>query len=398
MANSKAAGGKLVELVFKNLGLVFSILRCIKPNVVFKGNALITRYEDVTEVLERDWVFQVTYAEKMYKVTNGSNFFLGMENTEQYTRDVSNMRLTARREDISEIITPFVDKTSMDIIAASNGKMDVVQDLSRVVPTRLIGEYFGTPGWNETEFTDAATSMFQYLFYPDDPEVEKKALDGAEKTRNYLDQAIAERKANRNQRDDVLERCLKLQDAGMPGMADQDIRNNFIGLLIGAIPTTSKCAAVTLNHLFNNPELLVEAQQAARVDDDQKMIQFVQESLRLNAFAAGIQRICAEDYVVAKGTLRSTKIPKGTIVLAATQSAMMDWRKIRKPKEFRLDRPAYSYMHFGYGLHTCFGQYINLAQIPAIVKAVLKQNGLRRVSDMNVVEPFPVNLEIEFDA
>ena len=56
MANSKAKGGKLVELVFKNLGLVFSILRCVKPNVVFKGNALITRYEDVTEVLlHRFW-------------------------------------------------------------------------------------------------------------------------------------------------------------------------------------------------------------------------------------------------------------------------------------------------------------------------------------------------------
>ena len=397
MANSKAKSGKLVELVFKNLGLVFSILRWIKPNVVFKGNALITRYEDVTEVLERDWVFQVPYAEKMHKVTNGSNFFLGMQDTERYTLDVSNMRLTARREDINEIITPFVDKTSMDIIAASNGKMDVVQDLSRVVPTRLIGEYFGTPGWDENEFTDAATNMFQYLFYPDDPEVEKKALDAAEKTRNYLDQAIAERKANRIQRDDVLERCLKLQDVGMPGMTDQDIRNNFIGLIIGAIPTTSKCVAVTLNHLFDHPELLVDAQQAARVDDDQKMVQFMQESLRLNAFAAGIQRICAEDYVVAKGTLRSTKIPKGTVVLAATQSAMMDWRKIKKPKEFRLDRPAYSYMHFGYGLHTCFGQYINLAQIPAIVKAVLKQEGLRRVADMNVVEPFPVNLAIEFD-
>ncbi|MCH9637916.1 MAG: cytochrome P450, partial [Betaproteobacteria bacterium] len=128
MANSKAKSGKLVELVFKNLGLVFSILRWIKPNVVFKGNALITRYEDVTEVLERDWVFQVPYAEKMHKVTNGSNFFLGMQDTERYTLDVSNMRLTARREDINEIITPFVDKTSMDIIAASNGKMDVVQD------------------------------------------------------------------------------------------------------------------------------------------------------------------------------------------------------------------------------------------------------------------------------
>ncbi|PTN11178.1 cytochrome P450 [Nitrosomonas aestuarii] len=397
MATENTIRNKLTELVLKHLDLVFSILRTVKPTVVIKKNAVVTRFDDVTEVLDRDWIFQVPYAEKMHKVTGGSNFFLGMQNTEQYTRDVSNMRIAARREDIDTIVKPFVDRTSHEILKNTTGRMDVVQQLTRVVPTRLIGEYFGTPGWNESEFTDAATIMFQYLFYPDDPEVEEKALKAAEQTRSYLDQVIADRKANQVAKDDVLGRCLKLQDAGMPGMQDTDIRNNLIGLIIGAIPTTSKCVAVTLNHLFNNPELMVQAQQAARVDDDKKLIQFVQESLRLNPFAAGIQRICAEDYVVARGTLRSTKIPKGTVVLAATQSAMMDKRKIQKPKEFRLDRPAYSYMHFGFGLHTCFGQYINLTQIPGIIKAVLKQNTLRRVSDMKVEEPFPVSLEIEYD-
>ena len=59
MANSNTAKDKVLEWVFKHLDFVFSILRIIKPNVVFKGNAIITRYEDVTEVLERDWVFQV---------------------------------------------------------------------------------------------------------------------------------------------------------------------------------------------------------------------------------------------------------------------------------------------------------------------------------------------------
>lgn len=397
MATSQSENNGLIKWVFRHLDLVFMVLRIIKPTVVFKGQAFVTRFDDVTEVLERDGIFQVPYAEKMYKITNGSNFFLGMQDTATYTRDVSNMRIAARREDISDIITPFVEQLSMEILASSNGKMDVVKELTRVVPTRLIGKYFGTPGWDETEFTDAATSMFQYLFYPDNPALEKVALNAAEKTRNYLDQAIAERKLKRTQNDDVLERCLKLQDAGMPGMGDIDIRNNLIGLIIGAIPTTSKCAAITLNHLFNHPELLVQAQQDARVDNDQKMIQYVQESLRLNPFAAGIQRICAEDYVVAKGTLRSTKIPKGTVVLAATQSAMMDHRKIESPSQFRLDRPAYSYMHFGFGLHTCFGQYMNLAQIPGIVKAVLKQKALRRVSDMITIEPFPVSMEIEFD-
>jgi cytochrome P450 len=388
---------KLTQWAFAHLDSIFAILRIVKPTVVIKGNAVVTRFEDVVEVLNRDWVFRVPYAEKMNKVTDGGNFFLGMENTDQYTRDVSNMRIAARREDITDIIKPFVDRTSEAIVKSAGGRMDVVQQLTRVVPTRLIGEYFGTPGWNETEFADAATSMFQYLFYPDDPAIEEKALRAAEQTRNYLDQAIAARKAAPIDRDDVLNRCLKLQEAGMPGMTDVDIRNNLIGLIIGAIPTTSKCAAVTLNHLFNNPELMVIAQQAARADEDDKLIQFVQESLRLNPFAAGIQRICAEDYVIAKGTLRSTKIPQGARVLAATQSAMMDGRKIRKPREFQLDRPAYSYMHFGFGLHTCFGQYINLTQIPGIVKAVLKQSNLRRVADMKVEEPFPVSLEIEYD-
>jgi cytochrome P450 len=397
MAKADKTNSGLIDWVFNNLGLVFSVLRWIKPTIVFKGQAFVARFDDVSEVLERDWAFQVPYAEKMGKITNGSNFFLGMQNTEQYTRDVSNMRLAASREDIGEIIVPFVDNTCNEILSASNGKMDVVQALTRVVPTRLIGKYFGTPGWNEAEFTDAATIMFQYLFYPDDAEVEKKALIVADKTRQYLDQAIAERKLNRNQCDDVLERCLKLQDAGMPGMDDQGIRNNLIGLIIGAIPTTSKCAATTLNYLFDKPELLVTAQQAARIDDDAAMIQYVLESLRLNPFSAGIQRVCAEDYVVAKGTLRATKIPKGTKVLAATQSAMMDRRKVTEPSKFRLDRPSYIYMHFGYGLHTCFGQYINLAQIPGIVKSVLKQKRLRRVSDMKSVGPFPTNLEIEFD-
>ena len=41
------------------------------------------------------------------------------------------------------------------------------------------------------------------------------------------------------------------------------------------------------------------------------------------------------------------------------------------PNDFRIDRPDYDYMHFGYGLHTCFGRYINMVQIPRIVQALL---------------------------
>lgn len=392
------AQARITAWVFNNLELVFRILRQVKPTVVFGGQAFVTRFDGVTEVLTRDDVFHVPYGEKMDKVTRGGNFFLGMQKTPIYTRDVSNMRLAVRREDIPNRIVPFVESNCEQILAESEGEIDVVNALTRVVPARLIGDYFGTPGWDREEFTDAAWSMFNYLFYPGDTDVEIDALARARMTCDYLDKTIEQRKNERGQYDDVLERCIALQDDGQPGMTDLDIRNNLIGLLIGAIPTTSKCAALTLDYLFDHPEHMAEAQRAARDDDDGAMLQYVRESLRLNSFAAGVQRICSRDYTVNEGSWRATKIPAGTSVLVATQSAMMDRRVITNPDEFRLDRPESIYMHYGFGLHTCFGQYINDAQIPAIVKTVLKLKGLRRVAPMQSVGPFPVSLPIAFES
>ena len=393
---------KIKAWAFNHLDLIFTILRWVKPVLVVKNFALVTRFQHVQEILSNDEAFNVTYKDKMIKVTDGENFFLGMQNTPRYTRDVSNMRLTARREDLDEKIAPFVDDCAEKIMSGAKGRIDVPPELSKLVATRLVGDYFGTPGWNEVEFADAATSMFQYLFYPDDPEVEKTALAGAAKCRSYLDGVIAEGKKNRGQRDDVLERCLILQDANTPGMSDLDIRNNFIGLIIGAIPTTAKCVVLVLDYLLSQPNLLAQAQQAALADDNDILTKYMLEALRFNSFAAGIQRITVEDYVVGRGSLRATKIPKGTKVLASTQSAMMDCLKLKSPSQFRLDRPDYQYMHFGFGLHTCFGQYINLVQIPRICKAVLKRKGLRRASgpegQMQSVGPFPVHLVVEFDS
>jgi cytochrome P450 len=397
-----AESSTLETWVGNHLPIFFSVLRVIKPNLVIKGKAFITRYDDVKEVLSNNVAFHAPYAEKMRKVTAGNNFFLGMQQTADYTRDTSNMRLTVRREDLNSRIIPFVEKTANALFEKQkkHGKMDFVTDLSRYVPTRLVGDYFGTPGWDEVEFTDAMTSLFEYLFYPDDPELETRALLAAKQSREYLDSVIADRVAQREQRDDVIERCLQMQDANLPGMSNLDIRNNLIGLLIGAIPTTSKVAALTLDYLLDHPEQLSLAQAAAHANDIEKINRIALEVMRFNPFAPGIKRIAAEDYVVAQGHFRSTKIPKGTDVIAATASAHMDWRRFKQPKKFRLDRPEYLYMHYGFSLHTCFGQYINAVQIPRILQVILKQTDLCRVADskMQLQGPFPSALKVKFKA
>ena len=63
------------------------------------------------------------------------------------------------------------------------------------------------------------------------------------------------------------------------------------------------------------------------------------------------------------------------MVLASNLSAMFDPLKIEAPESFRTDRPWGDYILWGYGMHTCFGAYINRAVMPAILKPLLLQAG-----------------------
>ena len=168
MATSQSANNGLIEWVFRHLDLVFMVLRIIKPTVVFKGQAFVTRFDDVTEVLERDGIFQVPYAEKMYKVTNGSNFFLGMQDTATYTWCIEYANCCAR-EDIGDIITPLSSSLAWRFLPQITERWMLSRELTYLF-YRLISKYFGTPGgWNWIY-----RCGYQYVsFYPDDPALEK---------------------------------------------------------------------------------------------------------------------------------------------------------------------------------------------------------------------------------
>jgi cytochrome P450 len=377
---------------------VFAVLRRVRPILILKGVAIVTRFDDVQEVLSRDDVFQVTYGEKMRIVTGGNDFFLGMQDSSEYARDVSHMRTVIRRGDIPDRIVPFVQKTAAELVAAAGGGIDVVKQLGLVVPARWIGDYFGCPPTSDQELASWGSTIFQYLFtdLTNDPAVGSAARDTSAKVRGWLDKTIAARKASPQAKDDVLGRCLALQGAGVPGMGDIDIRNNLLGLLTGAIPTTSKCCAQALDQLFNRPDQLAGAQAAAQADDDALLARYVFEALRFNPNNPGVFRITAEDYPLAKGALHGKTIPKGTSVLAATQSAMFDDLKVYQPNDFRIDRPAWLDMHAGYGLHTCFGQYVNRVQIPGILKVLLRKKRLQRAGPLQYAGPFPSSLPVTF--
>lgn len=395
---------------------IFAVLRLLQPNLVLKRRiitayasngttAVATRRVDVIDILARDADFGVVYAPRMEMITGGENFFLGMQDTSRYVQDVSNMRLVVRRDDVASIIVPFVSEAARETVAAVPGVIDVPQALTQPVAAGLLDHYFGTPGPSQASIIEWTTLLFWYLFIDlnADSELDAHATSAAAEFREWLDGHIAARRAERNVRNDVLGRCLEMGDAGLPGMSDLDIRNNLIGLLIGELPTLSAAANLALDELLDRPDAFASASAAARAGDDAALAAHVFEALRFRPLNPVIYRRAMRDTTIASGRLRRRRIRKDTIVLASNLSAMFDPLVIPDATSFRTDRPWEVYMLWGYGMHACFGAHINRAVLPAMLKPLLVQPGLRRApGERGRIDqagtPFPQHFHLEFDA
>src|SRR3984893_16817827 len=162
----------LFDPYIQRLGFRFS--RAFLPNIRLpwtfitsypsRGTALVTRRDDVIEVLDRNADFEVVYEPRMRAITGGENFFLGMQDSALYTRDVSNMRLAVRRDDVALIIEPPARRLAERLVAGKAGRIDIPPELSLPVPTALVTDYLGVTGAPDEDLQNWATLMVRYLF------------------------------------------------------------------------------------------------------------------------------------------------------------------------------------------------------------------------------------------
>jgi cytochrome P450 len=179
------------------------------------------------------------------------------------------------------------------------------------------------------------------------------------------------------------------------------ILDQLFSFVVAAIPTTSAAVARAIDELMRRPQELEGAQAAARAGDTALVGKYINEAMRFSPLGPGVFRTTTAEYTIGAGTMHATTIPAGTTVLVSLLSAMFDAERIDHPNRFLIDRPAWSYMPFGFGLHTCFGQYINAVQMPLIAQAILRQRNLRRAAgadgSLQFDGSFPSSLTLEFD-
>lgn len=381
---------------------LFKLLRTVKPVLLRHNLAIVTRYHDVAEILTHDEAFSVQpYREKMTRLAG--DFILGTDDSPQYERDISILRLAAPRSDVPAL-AGFVSETAEGLVTRAGGRIDVA-DLAKRVPARLFARWFGTPGPDEDTLIAWTLAIFEEIFVnvKNDPAIAAEANRASGALAAHLDEAIAARKAQANGTPptDVVGRLLAMQATSATSFSDEEIRVNVIGLVCGFIPTIATATTFALDALLDRPDALRDAQAAARADDDDAVRAHVLEAMRLAPQGPGLFRRARTDFEVAEGSMHATRIPAGTLTFAATQSAMLDDDVVDDPDEFRIGRPAHHYLHFGVGLHQCFGRFANSMQIPLIAKAVLRRPGLARAAgpEGQLVKdgPFPQSLVLTFE-
>jgi cytochrome P450 len=387
----------------ERLPLVFRVARAVWP-IPHLGNTVIaTRYDHVREVFLNDDAFGVPYRAKLDVIMGGQPFFLGMGDTPEYRADTAAMRKVIRADDIPARLVPAVEDAAEKIVASAGGRLEVVDALVRRVTFDVLGAYFGIPDPPNGDMRVWATRLFEFQFADpgEDRSLRAEVDEIAPALRGHIQTQIEQRRAQGTRKDDVLGRCLEMQANGEPGFLDDQIRTALMGFIVGGPPQPPMVVPQALEQLLRRPDALAGAQAAVRSRDDELLAGYVFEAMRFDPLAPALPRIALMDCAIAEGTARARKVPKGATVLAAFSSAMMDERRVPEPRSFNPRRLPHEYMHFGYGLHTCFGIHINKALLPLMLKPLLKRPRLRRapggLGQLRKRGPFAEQLYVDYN-
>jgi cytochrome P450 len=399
--------GQLIAAVLRLAPPATALLRTVRPLLRLGRFWVVTRYDDVLEVFDTDAVYGSPYQSNLQVITAAQPFFLGMSDGPTYRAQLAGLHAVVLASDLPRL-GDEAERLAAARVSAAHGRIELVSFV-RAIAFDLIARYFGISESAPGSFALWSSRLFEFQFTgsTEDKAWRAEAEEFAGKFQKHIDRAIAGRRevvAAGVSPDDVLGRCLARQAAGELGYSDVEIRTAILCMIVGGPPQMPMVLPQAIEQLLRRPAWLAAAQQAARLDtpdNDDRLRAIISEAMRFDPLAPGFKRVALIDHELASGTPRARRIPAGATVFAATASAMMDGRRVPLPSSFDPDRHAHDYMHFGHGLHECFGRLINEATLHRMVKPLLARPGLRRAKGgagrLEKRGPFAHRLELVFD-
>ena len=362
---------------------LFSRVRAINPIWNIFGFCLLTRHDDVKEVLARMEDF--SSADTMNKKTPAGPFVLSIDWRIHHDRELKILQ---------DATFPFVDEDAQRItklarskaneclaLACShrNQKLNVAEDLTEEVALCIVEEYIGVSpaGDKNPQLRFWLRTLAAQIFTPP-PAGSKMHMQTAQAASNlicYIHEIIADIKNHKTgtkptKDDTLLVRLVRLAEARngqYPWLDDNWVCALVAGMIVAGNATVTRAqtqAIYRILTLHGAPQLARETAlryhgNSQSADGKKAMLQIIYEALRFNPMLPVLSpRYCVRDTVIARTHARATKINAGTKVLPFVFAAMFDEKVFADPKQFKTGRDLETYLHFGWGPHMCFGKFV----------------------------------------
>jgi cytochrome P450 len=212
-----------------------------------------------------------------------------------------------------------------------------------------------------------------------------RSPDGFRSRRRAVDEIlfaeIARRRGDPNlaEREDVFSALLLAEDEDGVRLADQEVRDELVTLLVAGHETTATALAWTIDLVLHTPRVLARAREAVAAGDDGYLDALIRESLRARPIIPGVGR-------VVRGQpfrLGEYVIPTGTEINPSIRTIHHRPDLYPEPNEFRPERflgpgapDTYTWVPFGGGTRRCLGASFALMEMRVVLRRILERTEL----------------------
>ncbi len=277
---------------------------------------------------------------------------------------------TRLRRSVSRAFTPramtswqaAINEVADELVDAmiARGRTEVVRDLAKPLPNRLIAMMLGIPQEDQPRFLAWADTINEGAFTPLTPRgVALSARSGGATMAMYrsLDPLIKHRRGHPG--DDLI--SMLADPSGDDVLTDDEVFWSA-SMLVGAGSDTTRNLLSGLFLTFaHRPDVY------ARLRESPELIPAaIEEQLRFVPPVQGFYRTATRDYAIG-----ADRIPAGARVLLLFAAANRDPRHYDNPDTFDLNRDPSDHLAFGGGVHYCLGTHLTRLEVSRVLTQLL---------------------------
>ncbi len=360
----------------------FAHLRAEHPVVWSdKLNAwLVSRYDDIREVLKDPGTFSSRYASGRTSVTGLAEKVAQDPTFPEETRRQAARRVELARSNVLITADPPLHKRQRGLVAMAftprrvkemepefqaivdslidafpdSGTVDLMRDFAMPLPMTVIARILGVPHELMPTFkkwTIAFTKGVGALDLSRDEVVELFAH--VDEFYDYFTDQVELRR--REPQDDLLTDLLEARMGGEEPLTQDEILQMLVQFLVAGNETTTNLIGSTVKRLVEDDDLM------AAVRGDLSLVPpVIEEALRLESPAQGLFRTATADAEVG-----GQQVKEGDMLYLMYSSGNRDEDAFDQAEEIRLDGSRGHHLAFGRGEHVCLGS--NLARREAAI-------------------------------